>query len=95
MPAFEEVTPANFTKAILDNDQAQLVYFTALAADADIADEFKYIKKLSRELRGPVQLSVCRLDTSAGTYEADRKQLHVSSSLKVGKPELHFYPNLL
>ena len=63
------------------------MYFTAQPADFDITEEFKYIKKLSRELRGPIKLSVCRVDKSSA--------LPISVAPTPGKPELHFFPNTL
>ena len=89
-----EVTPDTFKDQILDNEKAFLVYFTTLAADVDPwTEEYKSFNKLTRSLKGMVNVALMRLDPNDSEFTNIKKKYKVNQ-LDAGKPKIRFYPNV-
>lgn len=76
---YEELTAKDLDKKVSGQKQAAVVYYTTLAADVDIKEEWKHVKKLGRQLKGLANLFVVRV------AEGD--------DLPAG--QLIFYPNMM
>jgi|DEB0MinimDraft_12_1074336.scaffolds.fasta_scaffold24292_3 hypothetical protein len=87
------VDDKNFTSQVLDKTDANLIYFTVLPEDQPITAEYKYFNKLTRQLKGPVTVSVFRLDPHAENFN-DLKKKYKVTTIDTMKPKLRYYPNV-
>jgi len=78
----------------LNEQDAILVYFTTLAADKQVKDEWKYFNKMSRYLFGAVKVGVYRVDKESDNFK-DIKKTFKLSKLDTNQPEMRFFVNEL
>ena len=78
----------------MDNEKPFLVYFTTLAADIEPSvEEYKSFNKLTRSLKGLVNLALMRLNPSDPDFSSLKKNYKVTQ-LDKNKPKMRFYPNV-
>lgn len=92
MVNYAELTSGNFTEFVQNDKEAILVYFTTLAADKQVKDEYKYFNRMSRFLFGAVKVAVFRVNKEAEDFKDIKKRFKLSK-LDDNTPELRFFKN--
>jgi hypothetical protein len=87
-----EIGDKNFTKEILENKEASVVYFTTLNDTTDVKEEYKHFNKMARFLQGAIKIGVFRIDKNSDDFKAMVRKYKLSN-INEEKPVMRFYPN--